>query len=474
MVIIEKPLEMKINTFQFLSVIAASCSLGAGSIASAQNSSEASSPSDLEAYFMQDYMLGDWSGLRTDLSERGFDFEFYWAGTLPSNLSGGIQQGTAFQMGMLLAMDVDTEKAFGWGGGHLHTSAIWLDGDPFSTKYVGDLNKSNLVDFPADFRLWQVWFEQEFWSGKFRVKAGLMSVDRDFILPESYSSLASINLLNQTFFFPTLAFNLFDIPGFPQGNHALPSTPYNSLGALIRWQPVDSFYLQAAVYDGNPDTSSTGTRVMLQEEEGALMYYEAGVLWNRGKDTRGLPGSLKIGGYYHTDEFFDIQNTLLSLFGLSPAPTTHSGNYGGYLLAEQMLYREQKGVEDPAAQGLTGFFRLTGAPADRNLTQMSVDGGLVFKGLVPGRDYDTLSIAASYLEISDDIKAAQRTVNSVFGPAIGFSDIADFEGVIELTYKFQIAAWWTLAPSLQYAIHPGGSTTIDDAWILSILTTLRF
>lgn len=431
------------------------------------------SGSPLERYFMQDYMLGDWAGLRSGLSDHGVDFEFYWAGTVPSNVSGGIQQGTAFQMGMLMAMDVDTEKAFGWGGGHLHTSAIWLDGDPFSTKYVGDLNKSNLVDFPADFRLWQAWYEQQFWGGQLKVKAGLLSVDRDFVLPEFYSSLSSINFLNQTFFFPTLAFNLYDIPGLPIGNHALPSTPYNSLGALIRWQPVDSFYLQAAVYDGNPDTSSSGTRVMLQENEGALMYYEAGVLWNKGSDHRGLPGSLKVGGFYHTDEFFDVQNTILSLFGLAPAPTSHSGNYGGYLLAEQMLYLENNGMEDPAQQGLTAFFRLTGAPSDRNLTQLSVDGGLVFKGLFPGRDYDTLGIAASYLEISDDIQAAQRQVNSTFGPVF-FPAVSDYEGVIELTYKFQIAAWWTIAPSLQYAIHPGGSTLIDDAWVLSILTTLRF
>ena len=426
--------------------------------------------SKLEQFFTQDYLLGDWGGLRSDLAANGLDLEFYWAGTLPNNLSGGIQQGTTFQQGLLLAADLDTERAFGWEGGHLHAAAIWLEGDAFSTKYVGDLNKSNLVDFPSDFRLWEVWYQQELLDGQFRFKAGLLSVDRDFVVPTFYSSLATINFLNQTFFFPTLAFNLYDIPGFPLGDHALPSTPYTSLGALIRWQPTDAFYLQAAVYDGNPDRSSTGTRVMLQEKEGALLYYEAGLNWNDGGSARGLPGSLKVGGYYHTDEFFDVYNTITALVGAPPRPTAHTGNYGGYVLAEQMLVRE-KGPEDPAQQGLFGFARVTGAPADRNLTQFGIDGGIVFKGLFPGRDYDTLGLAASYLQISDDIRAAQRVVNSV---APVFPAIADYEGVVELTYKFQIAAWWTLAPSLQYAVHPGGSTQIDDAWVLSILTTLRF
>lgn len=425
---------------------------------------------DWMQFFTQDYLLGDWGGLRSDLSERGLDFEFYWAGTLPSNISGGISQGTVFQQGMLLAMDVNTERAFGWQGGLFHAAAIWLEGSPFSAKHVGDLNKSNIVDFPADFRLWEVWFQQDFADSRWRIKAGLLSVDRDFILPEFYSGLASINFLNQTFFFPTLAFNLFDIPGFPVGNHALPSTPYTSLGAMLRWQPTEGLYLQAAIYDGNPDTSSTGTRISLQPQEGALIYYEAGLKWNRGGDATGLPGSLKIGGYYHTDEFFDVYNTITALVGAPPGPTTHRGNYGGYLLVEQMMMRESS-MDDPAAQGLYGFFRLTGAPADRNLAQLSIDGGILFKGLVPGRDYDTLGLAATYMEISSDIREAQRAVNAVV-PV--FPVLNDYEAAVELSYKFQIAAWWTLVPSLQYAVHPGGSSQIDNAWIFALLTTLRF
>ena len=439
----------------------------------AGDSSPANPPapsSPLERWFSQDYMLGDWGGLRTDLVDRGVEFEFFYLGSVPSNVSGGIKEGSVYQHALLLALDLDFEKLIAWKGANLHGSYVWLEGDPFSNTYVGDLNKTNLVDFPEAFRMWELYLEQRLLGDTLTLKAGLMSVDRDFIVPELYNSLASINFLNQTFFYPTLAFNLWDIPGFPAGDHALPSTPYSSLGALVKWQPVDSFYLQAAVYDGYPDLGTTGTRWDLSDDQGALFYAEMGYRVNHGKDDTGLPGSYKLGGYYHTDDFFDVYDTIASLFGLALEPTTHEGNYGGYFLAEQMLFREGD-HKDPARQGLVGFLRFSAAPSDRNLTQFGVDGGFVYKGLFPSRDYDTIGLAASYLQMSDDIRRAQRNANDV---APGAFVVADYEGVVELNYKLQLAAWWTLQPSLQYVIHPGGSKQIQNAWVLGVQTTLRF
>jgi len=48
--------------------------------------------------------------------------------------------------------------------------------------------------------------------------------------------------------------------------------------------------------------------------------------------------------------------------------------------------------------------------------------------------------------------------------------------VVELSYKAQMAAWWTLQPSVQRVIHPGGRVISDipDAWAFIIQTTLRF
>jgi porin len=248
-------------------------------------------------------------------------------------------------------------------------------------------------------------------------------------------------------------------------------------------------------YDGNPDRDHGGTHIKLSSEEGALIYGELTLKINQSETAEGPPGNLKIGGYYHTDDFVDMYEGSLAAgdtltggalstpppfgFGLITGPARfRDGNYGLYFLADQTLWREAS-KEDPARQGLTGFFRTAYAPKDRNLAQLGIDGGVVYKGLIPSRDWDTLGLAISYLEISDDLRDAQRDINGAFvagGFPAPFTKLADHETVIELSYKAQLTAWWTLQPSIQRVFHPGGRVLSDipDAWAFVLQTALRF
>jgi porin len=301
-----------------------------------------------------------------------------------------------------------------------------------------------------------------------------MAVDQDFLMAEFYNSLASINLLNQTFFYPTLAFNVYNIPGFPGPLHALASSPYGAPGVRLKINATDQIYAQIGAYDGFPDQDD-GTHVKLNAQEGALVYFETGYRLNQRKDDSGPPGNLKLGGYYHTSDFPDNLSVFKALLGVGNVEF-HPNTYGFYFLADQTLYQE-RGKDDLAHQGLIGFFRLTGAPPDRNLTQFGVDGGLVYKGLIPSRDWDSIALAASYLQISDDIRSGQQLVNQA-APGT-FPKLADYEAAIELNYKAQMTAWWTLNFSIQRVLHPGGHTLPGnsnprDAWAFIMGSTLRF
>lgn len=430
--------------------------------------------SSFQEFLEQDYLLGTWGGGRTWLQEHGVDFEFVYFGAWPRNLSGGIKTGQVYEGAFMALLDLDSEKLLGYSGGHLHVGGLSIHNGPaFSREYVGDLNQVSLLDFPDTTRLWELWYEQKFLSGKVAFKFGQMAVDQDFIVPEYYLSLASLNFLNQTFFFPTVAFNVYDqnIPGFPVGNHALANTPYGAPGARLRISPTERCYVQAGVYDGNPDRFGNGTRINLHKEEGALAYFEGGYRLNGAKGDTGLPGNFKIGGWYHTDDYFDYYSTLTSLV-TGQTPEQHSGNWGIYFLADQTLYRENDVDDDPARQGLAGFFRAAYAPPERNLAPFGVDAGLVYKGLFPTRDWDTFGVAFSYLELSDEIADAQRFINSFVPGAAGVP--VDYEAVLEVSYRAQLTAWWTLQPDLQYVMHPGGSKQLDNALVFSLFTTLRF
>ena len=427
--------------------------------------------STLYRWATQEYMLGDWDGARPWLSSHGVDFEFFYAGSRPQNFAGGLRIGGAYQGAGFATLDLDSEKLLGYEGGTLHVSGLWLSGQkPFSAVYSGDLNRVNLLDFPNALRLGELWYQQKFFGSKLTVKFGELSIDSDFIVPEYYSSMCQFTLLNQTFFYPSLPYNVFGVPGFPATTHGLSTTPYATPGTVIRWSPSDKFYAQYGLYSGSPDQSAAGVQFPVSRADGALNYLELGFDRNHGTNNPGLGGGYKIGAYYHTSSYPDAYQGVLYAAGLAPAPPWHDGNYGVYLLAEQQLYLAH-GKADPAQRGLTGFVRALGAPADRNLMQMELDGGLVYRGLIPTRDWDTLALAGSYLETSHDIANAQRTINAM---APGSFVPVDYEGVIELDYKVQATAWWTVQGSLQHVFHPGGSAATRDATVFILQTSLRF
>src|SRR6266481_10136818 len=117
--------------------------------------------SGLMRFAEQDYLLGDWGGLRSNLSSNGVDFEFVYFGAVPSNVGGGIKQGSVYEGVFLMTLDLDSDKLAHYHGGHFHAGGLSIhNGAAFSQNYVGDVNVVSLLDFPDSFRLWELWYEQ--------------------------------------------------------------------------------------------------------------------------------------------------------------------------------------------------------------------------------------------------------------------------------------------------------------------------
>jgi porin len=138
-----------------------------------------------------------------------------------------------------------------------------------------------------------------------------------------------------------------------------------------------------------------------------------------------------------------------------------------------VLYRVP-GTDD---QGLSGFLRAGGAPNDRNLINFYADGGLLYKGLVPGRPDDKVGIAFAYARIGDNARgldAATAQFGNFFYP------VRSSETMIEVMYQAKPKPWWTLQPELQYIIRPGGGVLNPDgdlrpnAWVIGLRSALNF
>jgi porin len=186
------------------------------------------------------------------------------------------------------------------------------------------------------------------------------------------------------------------------------------------------------------------------------------------------PGSIdtRLSAHF-ADQRFD--NTGLSL--ASPRstgiPLEHAGDSGVYGVIDQMLYR----VPGTDGRGLSGFVRAGGAPNDRNLINFYADGGLLYKGAVPGRADDKVGIAAAQARIGNNARGLDTDIG-LFGNF--FYPVRSSETMIEMMYQAQLTPWWMLQPDLQYIINPGGGVLNSDgslrrnALVIGVRSSLNF
>ncbi len=197
----------------------------------------------------------------------------------------------------------------------------------------------------------------------------------------------------------------------------------------------------------------------------------------RAAGAAGLPGTYKLGGWYNSEDFDDqrLDGNGVSLASASSTgdPKQHAGNWGVYAIMDQLLYRKPKTDNG----GLGVFARVMGAPGDRNEVSFFTDGGVTYKGLIPGRTDDTIGVGVGYARISD--KARDLDKDTALNTGTSFP-IRSGETVVELTYQAQITPWWQLQPDFQYIVNPGGGIVSDtgqkigDAAVFGLRTTIAF
>ncbi len=436
------------------------------------------------SFWSQDYLTGDWGGARSQLSSKGVSFGFNAIQEVLGNPSGGIHQGIIEEGRLEMALDIDFKALAGLDGSSFHVNSYYIYGSGLSGKDVGNLLTVSNIEAYNSLRLFDLWYQQQFLDGKVSLRIGQIASDDEFAI-SSYAA----NFVNSTFGWPALmGVNL------PSGG---PAYPLAAPGVRLIVNPIQQVSLMAAVFSGDPGEGfsiesaqkedNSGTRI--QFDDGIFAIYEAAYKWNQEDGSKGLPGTYKLGGWYGNQSYPDVNQGTTS----GGSPKSYPGNWGIYFIADQMVWRKPPAVTDPkdakstpAAtcandQGLGLFWRVGGSPADRNTISFYTDGGLNYKGLIPGRDQDILGLGVAYAKISDDLSTFEQESNSTNGID---APVQDYEIAIEATYIAQLAPWWTVQPDIQYIVHPGGNVAdptnasgtqaIPNAVVLGVRTTINF
>ncbi len=356
-----------------------------------------------------------------------------------SNLRGGRNRG-AIANGLLTGtVNADLGGLVGLDGWYLYGSLFQIHGRSVGNDLVGDLQTVSNIDATRATKLYNLWITRDFLDGRLNLRLGQQGANDEMMI----SPQAQL-FLNSSFGYPALlAANL------PSGG---PNYPIAA--PMVRWvyQISDAVSWAGAVFNGDPAGPGTNDPqirnrhgIAFRLRDAPLIFNE---LWLRPEAlSKGLlPGIWKIGAWYHdgnfADQRFDAAGNKIAQSGLPGRRM--KGNHGLYVLADQLVW-PLSGTDDQGL-GLWAFAMV--APADRNLIDFYVEGGLTFKGLVPSRPKDRLGFAFAYMRTSD---AARGYYEDRSTPIQGF------EMVSELTYQFIHSERLSIQPSLQYVRHPGAA-----------------
>jgi porin len=423
----------------------------------------------------QDHLFGfgELDDIRSNWEDKGVIFDANYLLEVFGNPIGGLRKVTDVDGQLDLELTLDFKKLADWDGS-FHVSANYSMGDNLSANGTGDLLGVSNANSYNTLMLFELWYEQRLFNDKFSIRVGQMGADSEFFI----SSHAAL-FLNNTYGWPAIV----------DANAPSPSGPYGAPGVRLRCDPDDQWTLQAAVFAGNPapdrngdpnpdhvrgqNFDNSGTAFNIDGHDGVFAISELWFKLNQGEKSTGLPGTYKVGAWYHTGSFssqqFDDEGLSLSDPDSDGHPRKINGNGGLYFIADQTIWQKKGEGDDVQEIGL--FFRAGNAQSDQSVFNYYLDGGITFNGVIPGRPDDSFGIATAYGHISSGIRGSVANENTFNGTSLPEPDA---EQSIEVTYSAKITPWWTVQPDVQFIVHPGGSSAIPDALVLGCRTTIVF
>jgi porin len=364
--------------------------------------------------------------------------EYIYTGEVFNNMHGGISthNATVYRGNLDLLLHGDLEKMGFFPGGKIFIYGQNGHGQGLSADYVGDFQVLSNIDAPDFMQVSEYWWEREVFKDFATLRIGKQDCNAEFAVVQLGG-----DFVNSSFGVP---------PNIP-----MPTFPNGSMAAATYFKLSEKLSFKAGIWDGLPNGENWGF-----SGSGELFsIYE----FKRSHDLFGkkLHGELHAGMWYHSGSWEDLTAepslSAMSFASFNPFRNYRYygkrgsssdeagilsdrhllGNHGVYLGLDQMLYREDS-EDEKNDQGLGMFVQYSYTPEDRSPAPHYVGGGLVYKGIAPRRDDDTMGIGVAHVKFSRYL--SDRTA----------------ETAIELFYKAQITKHASVLPDLQYIVSPGG------------------
>lgn len=352
-----------------------------------------------------------------------WQFVAVYTADLLRNVEGGLQRQTRY----LDNLDLTADRQFQVGDeeAEVFVYGLYNNAATFSDTTVGDLQVVSNIDSGEHFRLFEAWYRQTFADRRGAFKLGLIDLNTEFDAIEAAGLFVNSS-------------HGIGIDFSQSGENGPSIFPTTSLALTLAFGVSDDWNLRLGAFDAVPGDPNRPRRMTMSLNDGVLAVAEVEYV--------GFEHSrLVLGGWYYSDD----SPRLLD----AGASTAH--NQGTYLFAERALARESGSDE----QGLDAWLRFGGARTSVNQTGRYLGAGLVYTGLLPGRDADQLGIAVASAFNGDTFRRVRRAADAPV-------DRAEID--VELTYRMPIGDWLTIQPDVQYIVNPGAVGELDNALVLGL------
>ena len=365
--------------------------------------------------------------------EQGLDLQLVYTGE-QAWVRGGKDNGSTYLDNVDLTVAVDLDKLLGQRGAEVFVYVLGNQGGS-PTKFAGDWQVVSNIDAPDTWKLYELWYQRRWSEDRYSLKAGLYDLNTEF------------DAMDTAGLFLNSAFGIgSDIS--QTGVNGPSIFPTTSLALRGRAELGAQLYAQAAMLDGVPGDPERphGTRIELDRDDGLLAVGEVGYLHEPAAPQEGSYRKFALGAWRYTAAVTE------DAFG---SPLRHEENSGIYVLAEGALLVEP---EDPS-QGLSAFLRYGVADQRINRIDAFMSGGMVYSGLLPGREGDRAGIAFAHARNSERYRQASAAAGA---------PMDSHETVVELSYRAPVRGWLTLQCDYQYVINPGTDPQLGDAQVYSL------
>ncbi|WP_336749694.1 carbohydrate porin [Pantoea vagans] len=403
-------------------------------------------------------MFGDMGGLRSGLSDKGFNFGLVYASESAMNVAGGYNHDrhVAYvdQVAFIFVQDLERytgipdAKIEGLITNRNHDDNLTTERVQDSRAYFNDLN-------------------QEVWGGGSITRLGYLTFSRSFDERRLHWRVGQMNY-QQTFDqIAPCDFQTLSLCG-GKSSYARSWDTWNihTWGTTFAYDITPELTLKTGVLEKN-NRSTQRSRTWsftTHGSKGVLIPFEA-----QYKTTvNDLPGLYNLGVMYNNAQ----QDELYT----APGDETRSHKNTWFMWAgfNQQITRS----EDALNRGMSvaGGFAL----GDQRTDPFHVAASLSvrYRGLFDALPNDWIGFGASYLDMSKYQARAQRLQNQLndvsdyndptYTPVVGHSVQLD------LYYRFRPVSWLDIQPDVQYWIHPGDIKETQDAVVVGLKTAIRF